>query len=204
MRRGIVSRFGHRRLPVALAVLVLSAHVVGTALSGLLIGPTFVLVVSSSVAAGLWAVVRAGRTGPLPARVRASLLAVWLVPVALLWAAAGVSQVSAAFFPSRPPDNEGVIEAVSASPFGGVSLRLRVAPVPREGWPAPKDEQEERSRQWVGIIVVHVPPSARVRGQPASGPQVGQRARTWCKSFVMESFPPQQVAEYVEYQPAGG
>jgi hypothetical protein len=79
-----------------------------------------------------------------------------------------------------------------------------VAPVPREGWPVPKDEQEERFRQSVGIVIIHVPPSARLRGQQEGGPQVGQRARAWCKNFVMDSFPPQQVAEYVEYQPAGG
>ncbi|HEY2786342.1 MAG TPA: hypothetical protein VGJ05_15350, partial [Fimbriiglobus sp.] len=70
---------------------VLSAHVIGTALSGLLVGPTFVLLVSSVLAAGLWIVVRAGRTEPIPSRVQAALLAVWLVPVAFLWAAAGVS-----------------------------------------------------------------------------------------------------------------
>jgi hypothetical protein len=179
----MASRLRHRRLAVVTVAVVLSAHVIGTALSGLLVGPTFVLLVSSVLAAGLWIVVRAGRTEPIPSRVQAALLAVWLVPVAFLWAAAGVSQVSAAFFPSRPPDNEGVIEAVSASPSGGVSLRLRVAPVPREGWPVPKDEQEERFRQSVGIVIIHVPPSARLRGQQEGGPQ---------------------VAEYVEYQPAGG
>jgi hypothetical protein len=87
-----------------------------------------------------------------------------------------------------------VSEAVAASRFGGVMLRLRVAPVPQGGWPAPKDDQEVGFRQSVearGVVVVHVPPDARVRGQPIEGPQVGRRARAWCKSEVMQSLPPQ-------------
>lgn len=107
-------------------------------------------------------------------------------------------------FPSRPPDNDGVIESVSTRPSGGYVLRIRVAPVPRDGWPVPEDEQEERERQWVGIVIVHVPPSAVVRGQHSAGPRVGQRARAWCMSLVMTSFPPQHVAEYVMYEPADG
>jgi hypothetical protein len=107
-------------------------------------------------------------------------------------------------FPARAPDHDGLIEAVAPSWYGGVSLSLRVAPVPEHRVPAENDQVEVQLRKSVGIVIIHVPPAARVRGQPIGGPQVGQRARAWCENFVMESFPPQQVATYVEYQPAGG
>jgi hypothetical protein len=191
MSRGSAS---WRWLAIAAAVLVV--HGAGTVLSGAWIGGTALLGVSTAVAGWLWLVVRgAGR--PVSGRVRVALLTVWLAPVALLWAAAGVAQVSAGFFPSRPPDTDGIIEKVSASPHGGVQLRLRVAPVP-------KDEPDERARQLSGIVIVHVPPSARVRGEPPGGPQVGQRARVWSGGAVMLTFPTQEIAQYIEYGPPDG
>ena len=83
------------RLPVVVAVVVLSLHAIGMALTGYQFGPVFVLTLSSALAAGLWAV-RACRSEPLPSGVRWSLLAVWLVPPLLLWLLVGWE----ALFPS--------------------------------------------------------------------------------------------------------
>jgi hypothetical protein len=99
MAEGVASR-RRSRLPLAVAVVVLCAHALGTALSGLRFGPPFVLAVSSALAAGLWAVARVGRGGPLPSGVRWALLAVWLVPPLLLWLAVGWAPL---FPPPRDP-----------------------------------------------------------------------------------------------------
>src|SRR5262245_17302120 len=99
-------------------------------------------------------------------------------------------------FPSRPPDHDGTIERIEPSRMGGPSLLLRtVRELPRDAKP------EEKVRQFVYRIIVHVPPAAVIRGQPADGPRVGQRVRAWCKDGVMSSAPDQQIAEYVEYLP---
>jgi hypothetical protein len=85
---------------VSVALAVLAAHAALTALTGVWVGPAFVLVLSSGLAVGLWATVKVGRRGPLPARVRAALLAVWLVPLALAW----VLAVYGVLFRSLPSD----------------------------------------------------------------------------------------------------
>ena len=95
MAESLALRF-RTRLPVVVAVVVLSVHAAGTALSGLWFGPPLVLALSSALAAGLWAIARAGRRGPLPAGVRWALLAVWLVPPLALWMSVGWE----ALFPS--------------------------------------------------------------------------------------------------------
>jgi len=126
---GSLSSRRRSRWPIAAVVVVLCVHAVGTALSGSRFGPPFVLALSSALAAWLWAVVRVGRRGSLPAGVRWALLAVWLIPPLLLWLAAGW----AALFPSpRDPQNGPINEGGSNGSWAAhfPSPRNPAEPVP--------------------------------------------------------------------------
>src|SRR4051812_49138226 len=104
-------------------------------------------------------------------------------------------RVADEFFPSRPPDYEGVIQSVSAESAGPYryTLRLRVAPYDR--LPPPQNADQEHFRRMVGDVTVHITSSTRVHGQPPGGPQVGQRARVWVQrdAVVLATFPSRQI-----------